>query len=233
MDGVQAAQAQVVESSTDLSAGVDFLSSIKNDSTLTGSVPSDLLATSDDTAATIADRASRSVDERASLEGDVQDYAVDGNPDYKQSEQGVQLGAGAIGLPVDEPVHVTSPYGIRVYPLNRSLVVLHPGIDLAGTCGSPEYSAAAGTVTKAEANGTHGNQMIIDNGEIRGEAVSTVYNHMSSFVVKPGDEVAKGQLVGYIGATGNVTGCHLHFEVWVNNLTVDPAKVFPAGFAQD
>ena len=71
-------------------------------------------------------------------------------------------------------------------------------------------------------NAGYGNRVIIDHGFVRGVSLSTSYNHLTSFVARPGEHVSRGQLIAYSGTTGYSTGCHLHFMVYVNGATVDP-----------
>ncbi|MDO5727041.1 MAG: peptidoglycan DD-metalloendopeptidase family protein, partial [Bowdeniella nasicola] len=133
-------------------------------------------------------------------------------------------GKHAIEPPVPRPLYVTSPWGYRVYPITGGWF-MHNGVDLASACGNPQHAAAGGTVTAtkwAATNGTHGNQVIINHGTINGAVYVTVYNHLSRFAVSAGQRVSQGQLIGYTGATGLVTGCHVHFEVWRNGTTIDP-----------
>ena len=124
------------------------------------------------------------------------------------------------------PMHVTSEYGMRVNPVSGRYI-LHAGIDLKSgspnPCGQPEYAARAGTVLWVDPN-LHGfgNRMMIDHGLVQGVALQTAYYHMSGFAVHAGQKVAQGQLIGLSGDTGNATGCHLHFEVWMNGATVNP-----------
>ncbi|MCK6212077.1 peptidoglycan DD-metalloendopeptidase family protein [Georgenia sp. EYE_87] len=121
-------------------------------------------------------------------------------------------------------VYVTSPYGYRVYPITGGWF-MHNGVDLRSACGNPQYASAGGTVVGvrgAYGNGTHGNQVLINHGVVGGSSYITVYNHLSGFAVTQGQQVSQGQTIGYTGATGNVTGCHVHFEVWKNGATIDP-----------
>jgi murein DD-endopeptidase MepM/ murein hydrolase activator NlpD len=121
-------------------------------------------------------------------------------------------------------LYVTSPYGYRVYPITGGWF-MHNGVDLRSACGNPQYASAGGTVVGvrgAYGNGTHGNQVLINHGVVGGNSYITVYNHLSGFAVSQGQRVSQGQAIGYTGATGNVTGCHVHFEVWKNGSTIDP-----------
>jgi murein DD-endopeptidase MepM/ murein hydrolase activator NlpD len=112
---------------------------------------------------------------------------------------------------------------MRWYPITGGNW-MHLGTDIRSACGDPQYAAAGGTVTavKPAPNGTHGNQVIINHGYLGGSSYVTVYNHLSRFGVRPGQQVSQGQVIGNTGATGNVTGCHVHFEVWKNGSTIDP-----------
>lgn len=123
---------------------------------------------------------------------------------------------------VVDPMQVTSEYGMRVNPVS-GVYKLHAGIDFATGCGTPEYAARAGTVlwVRPDVDGL-GNRIMIDHGFVSGVSLMTAYYHMTRYVVSPGQHVEQGQVVGYSGATGNATGCHLHFEVWENGVTVNP-----------
>ena len=94
----------------------------------------------------------------------------------------------------------------------------HQGIDLAIDAGTDIYAAASGTVVVAGWYYTYGNCVVIDHGN----GVRTLYAHCSSLNVSVGDEVAGGDLIGFVGMTGYATGNHLHFEVHVNNRTRNP-----------
>lgn len=131
---------------------------------------------------------------------------------------------GALIPPISRALHVTSPYGYRVYPITGGWF-MHNGVDLRSGCGERQFASAGGKVTAvrgAYGNGTHGNQVMINHGTIDGATYTTVYNHLSSFAVSQGQKVSQGQTIGYTGATGRVTGCHVHFEVWRNGSTIDP-----------
>ncbi|HZK05809.1 MAG TPA: peptidoglycan DD-metalloendopeptidase family protein [Actinomycetaceae bacterium] len=126
--------------------------------------------------------------------------------------------------PVPQPLYVTSPYGYRIYPITGGWF-MHYGVDLRSACGNRQMAVAGGTISDvrgAYGNGTHGNQIIINHGMINGSSYVSVYNHLSSFAVSRGQSVSQGQTIGYTGATGNVTGCHVHLEIWKNGSTIDP-----------
>ena len=126
--------------------------------------------------------------------------------------------------PVSRSLHVTSGYGMRWYPITGGYW-FHQGVDLRSGCGEAQMSVASGTVVgvrPAAGNGTHGNQVLVNHGVIGGNSWVSVYNHLSRFAVSVGQSVSQGQAIGYTGATGNVTGCHVHLELWRNGATVNP-----------
>lgn len=94
----------------------------------------------------------------------------------------------------------------------------HNGIDMAASWGTPYYAAASGTVVLSRWNGGFGYNIQIDHGN----GVLTLYGHSSKLVVKEGDRVEAGQVIGNIGDTGFSTGPHLHFEVHVNGKPTNP-----------
>ena len=135
-----------------------------------------------------------------------------------------QLWKGAFVQPFDGPV--TSPFGIlRIY--NGEPGSNHPGLDLSGAPGSPVVAAAAGRVVLAAALQTHGNTVVLDHGW----GVCTAYYHLSQILVSAGQEVTQGEQVGLIGNTGLSTGAHLHWDVRVSGVPVQPqewtTRVFP------
>lgn len=117
--------------------------------------------------------------------------------------------------------YMTSPYGNRTYKLkNETISDFHLGIDLISAKYGTDYIVAfdSGKVVFAGYNGGYGNVVYIDHGN----GYQTRYAHQQYLNVKVGDYVQKGDVLGYMGATGNVTGAHLHFEVRINGSTVNP-----------
>lgn len=148
-------------------------------------------------------------------------------PAPKPQPPSSQPSKAALIPPISRALYVTSPYGYRVYPITGGWY-MHNGVDLRSACGERQFASGAGTVTAvrpAAGNGTHGNQVFINHGTINGATYVTVYNHLSRFAVSRGQTVAQGQTIGYTGATGRVTGCHVHFEVWRNGRTIDPMSL--------
>jgi murein DD-endopeptidase MepM/ murein hydrolase activator NlpD len=88
---------------------------------------------------------------------------------------------------------------------------VHTGLDFAGPSGSTIVSVAAGTVVSADYEGAYGNRTVIQLDD--GSGTEIWYCHQSRFGVKPGDKVGPGDVIGFTGSTGNVTGPHLHLEV--------------------
>ena len=116
---------------------------------------------------------------------------------------------------------ITSGYGMRKISL-YGYEKFHAGIDIGASMGSSIVAADGGTVTVSTYDGGYGNYIMINHGNGR----VTLYAHMSSRAVTVGTTVNKGQVIGYVGSTGNSTGPHLHFEVRNNGGTVDPLTYF-------
>ena len=117
--------------------------------------------------------------------------------------------------PLKSYSRISSEYGWRKNPVS-GVNRLHAGIDLAAPGGTPIYAAASGYVQVAGwSSGGYGNYVIIYHGSMSdGNAYSTLYGHMRSVATSAGKYVKQGELIGYVGSTGNSTGNHLHLEVW-------------------
>ena len=113
---------------------------------------------------------------------------------------------------------ITSTFGYRTDPFTGR-TAFHPGIDFAGAEGTDIYAVAPGVVSYAGQRTGYGNVVEIDHGG----GYVTRYGHVSAILVRPGNRVAKDQLVAYMGSTGRSTGPHLHYEVLLNDRQVDPA----------
>jgi len=130
-----------------------------------------------------------------------------------------QAGAGSTGT------GAPSAAGF-IWPVNGAVVSgfgmrwgrLHEGIDIAATTGTPIWAAAAGTVIHAGWLGGYGNLVVVDHGN----GLATAYAHASAILVSLGQQVSQGETVALVGSTGNSSGPHLHFEVRVNGVAVDP-----------
>jgi murein DD-endopeptidase MepM/ murein hydrolase activator NlpD len=136
----------------------------------------------------------------------------------------------ANGSQLSWPAHgvaITQGFGPVAYPFEPpfdGFPHFHTGIDLAAPLGQPVYAAADGVVVAASrATEGYGDHVIIAHDS----HTFTLYGHLESFAVKPGDTVHQGQLIGMVGSTGNSTGPHTHFEVRVDGTPTDPAPYLP------
>ena len=113
---------------------------------------------------------------------------------------------------------VTSAFGMRVHPIS-GVYKMHEGVDLSAPQGTPIYAAKSGkvTTTSYQAGGA-GYYVSINHGD----GFSSIYMHMTHYIVKPGDYVNAGQVIGYVGSTGGSTGPHLHFGISYNGTYVNP-----------
>lgn len=125
---------------------------------------------------------------------------------------------GLMGLPSTGAI--TSPFGTRRAYNGGVLSTFHSGTDFGGAPGSPVTAPAAGVVVLAEPLPVRGNATILDHGW----GVFTGYWHQAEIYVKVGDVVVPGQVIGTVGSTGRSTGPHLHWEMWVGGVQVDPMQ---------
>ena len=116
-------------------------------------------------------------------------------------------------------IRLTSPYGWRIHPVYGDRR-FHSGVDLAANSGTPIYATRGGTVTKASYNNSAGYYVTINHGD----GFSSSYLHMTHYIVSEGQKVSAGQVIGYVGSTGTSTGAHLHFTIYYNGSTVNPAN---------
>ena len=117
---------------------------------------------------------------------------------------------------------VSSEYGYRIHPIYRTRR-LHTGMDIGASGGTPIASANAGVVIFAGRQGGYGNTVIVDHGG----GITTLYAHQSRIGASVGQMVDRGDIVGFVGATGTATGNHLHFEVRVNGTPTNPRGYLP------
>lgn len=139
---------------------------------------------------------------------------------------GINFGSGAFGeggmmWPTDSQA-ITSYFGGRDSPGGIGSTN-HMGVDIGASEGTPIYAALPGTVTTAGWYGGYGNAVIIDHGG----GMQTLYGHMSAVGTSPGMNVMPGQVIGFVGSTGNSTGPHLHFSVIQDGQWLDPLAFFP------
>jgi murein DD-endopeptidase MepM/ murein hydrolase activator NlpD len=130
-------------------------------------------------------------------------------------------GAGRHGFRRPVPGPVSSPFGRRFHPI-RQVWSLHDGTDFTAPCGAPIAAAYDGVVRQRTWHPAYGQRLIIDHGRVDGSLVSTAYNHAARYVARPGQRVARGEIIGYVGSTGLSTGCHLHLMLWLDGRLTDP-----------
>jgi murein DD-endopeptidase MepM/ murein hydrolase activator NlpD len=133
-----------------------------------------------------------------------------------------------VSTPAIQPVsnkdltRVASGFGYRIDPIYKT-VKLHAGLDFAAPQGTPIYATANGTVTVAGNTGNgYGNHVVINHGY----GYETLYGHMVKVKAKAGQQVKRGEVIGYVGSTGKSTGPHCHYEVHKNGQKIDPVYFF-------
>jgi murein DD-endopeptidase MepM/ murein hydrolase activator NlpD len=127
--------------------------------------------------------------------------------------------------PIEGPV--TSSFGEREDPFNGE-GAFHSGIDISAPFGTPVRATADGEVSDAAMGAGYGREVVLNHGH----DVLTVYGHLSAIAVMPGQHVTQGQIIGYVGQSGRSTGPHLHYEVRVHNVPVNPHKYLRTTYAQ-
>ena len=141
------------------------------------------------------------------------------------SSGSVAYGTGSFTWPTPSCYGITSDYGYRVHPITGAYR-LHAGIDIGAGYGAQILAADSGTVTASYYHWSYGNMIMISHGN----GYTTLYAHMSSFAVSTGQTVSKGQVIGYVGSTGQSTAAHCHFEIRYNGNYCDPKDYFTGYF---
>lgn len=118
---------------------------------------------------------------------------------------------------------LSSAFGSRQDPVNGG-ADFHPGLDISAEYGTPVKATADGTIESAGWAGDYGNMILLKHGY----GMSTKYGHMSRLAVEAGQTVKRGQIIGYVGATGRTTGAHLHYEILLNGARVNPMNLLGA-----
>jgi murein DD-endopeptidase MepM/ murein hydrolase activator NlpD len=114
---------------------------------------------------------------------------------------------------------ITGSFGERIDPFNGE-GAFHSGVDISASVGSSVVAPADGVVTFADFLGGYGRAIMVDHGH----GISTRYGHLSSFAVTAGQYIHRGDTIGYVGLSGRSTGPHLHYEVRINDVPVNPHK---------
>ncbi len=112
---------------------------------------------------------------------------------------------------------ITSSFGERLDPFSGE-GAFHKGVDISTSYGSPILAPADGTVEVAEDENGYGRCVKIDHGH----GITTVFGHMASYTVSPGEQVRRGDVIGYVGLSGRSTGPHVHYEVRIHGTPVNP-----------
>lgn len=124
---------------------------------------------------------------------------------------------------------ITSSFGEREDPvLGNGEGEFHTGLDIGAPNGAPVVATADGVVRSADMINGYGRAVIIDHGH----GVATLFGHLSGFAVMTGQSVTRGQVIGYVGHSGRVTGPNLHYEVRIRNIPVNPHKYLRMTMAQ-
>lgn len=126
--------------------------------------------------------------------------------------------------PVEGPV--TGSFGERIDPFNGE-GAFHSGLDIGAVFGQAIIAPADGVVDFADFMGGYGRAIILDHGH----GITTRYGHLKSFAVFPGQHVHRGDTIGYVGDSGRSTGPHLHYEVRINDIPVNPHKYLRVTYA--
>jgi murein DD-endopeptidase MepM/ murein hydrolase activator NlpD len=132
------------------------------------------------------------------------------------------------GIPAIQPVSklslstIASGFGMRMHPFEH-VIKMHLGMDFAAPEGTPIYATADGEVIAADSTFIgYGTMVIVDHGL----GYQTRYAHLQEFIVAPGDRVVRGQRIAYVGNTGHSTAPHLHYEVLLNGVQINPIHYF-------
>lgn len=150
-----------------------------------------------------------------------------GRADYFNAK-GESLRKALLKTPING-AQVTSGFGMRTHPI-MGYSKMHKGVDFGAAQGTPIYAAGDGTIASAGWSGGYGNLVVIKHTD----KYSTAYGHASRIAkgIKPGMRVRQGQVVAYVGSTGQSTGPHLHYEVRLNGEQVNPKNIkFKTGTA--
>ena len=131
------------------------------------------------------------------------------------------VGTGVFGWPVPSCTYITSRFGRRVHPITGE-EKNHTGLDIGAGYGATIVAADGGKVTLAGEKGGYGNCVMIDHGN----GYVTLYGHMSSILVSVGQNVSKGETIGYVGSSGVSTGPHCHFEIFSGGSRIDPEQFY-------
>jgi murein DD-endopeptidase MepM/ murein hydrolase activator NlpD len=138
----------------------------------------------------------------------------------------LKMAAAPTMWPVEGPV--TGSFGERIDPFNGE-GAFHTGVDISAAYGQAVIAPADGAVAFAGESGGYGRLVILEHGQ----GISTRYGHLASFAVAEGQRVRRGDVIGYVGRSGRTTGPHLHYEVRIQDVPVNPHKYLRISVAQN
>jgi murein DD-endopeptidase MepM/ murein hydrolase activator NlpD len=142
----------------------------------------------------------------------------------------VSQGFGCTGVAFEPPP--PAPYACPPDAAHPTYLRFHTGIDFAAASGTPVFAVAAGIARVVQSATGFGLHVLLTPPASTGNPVVYLYGHLSGVAIADGVVVVAGQPLGSVGSTGNSTGPHLHFEVDVRGLPVNPCSIFPAGYLQ-
>jgi murein DD-endopeptidase MepM/ murein hydrolase activator NlpD len=151
-------------------------------------------------------------------------------PNFKQlfmNMKQLEKPQASVAIPSAQPVKgtaLTSGFGVRSDPF-RGRAAMHAGIDLAGPIGTAIYATADAIVGRSEWANGYGNLIELNHGR----GIQTRYGHLTRSIVRAGQRIKRGDLIGYMGSTGRSTGSHLHYEVRIDGKAVNPVPFMEAG----
>lgn len=153
-------------------------------------------------------------------------YELDGKADYYTADgKSIRKSSGLMRTPVAVG-RMVSGFGMRRHPI-LGYTKMHKGVDFAAPTGTPVFASGDGVIEKASRFSSYGNYVQIRHSS----KISSSYAHLSRYGkgIRPGVRVKQGQIIGYVGSTGRSTGPHLHYEILVNNVAVNPSSVKYSG----
>lgn len=146
----------------------------------------------------------------------------------KQKENMLSSIPAILPIKIKDLTSVASGYKMRMHPILK-INKFHKGMDFTARIGTPIYASGNGRVSIAERSSTYGNVVYISHGY----GYKTIYAHMSKIKVRRGQEVKRGDLIGYVGNTGLSVAAHLHYEVHKNGISLNPINFYYGDLSLD
>lgn len=147
----------------------------------------------------------------------------------KDKEQMLQSIPAIQPIAHEDLTRLASGFGYRTHPIYKT-VKMHTGMDFSAPRGTEIYATGNGVVERADSDASgYGKHVVIDHGY----GYETLYGHMTAYAVNVGDEVVRGQVIGYVGSTGTSVSPHLHYEVIKNGVKIDPINFYSADFTPE